>query len=141
MRKLVPLLAVALVALLLPAVTTGTSKVKTYLAGCIPSDTAKFKPKTVIIACADANAKITKIDWEHWGADHGTGKGTGRFNDCDPSCAQGHFHSYPANVRAFRPRICERSGKREYTRFKYVFTDKKPAGYPRKNIQIRSCSD
>jgi hypothetical protein len=59
----------------------------------------------------------------------------------DPSCAQGHFHSYPVNVRAFRPRICERAkGKREFTRFKYVFTDKRPDGYPRKNVQVRACS-
>jgi hypothetical protein len=141
MRKLVPLLALVVAALVVPAVTTGTSKEKTWLAGCIPAEQPKFKPNRVILACADANAQIAKIDWAHWGADHATGKGTGKFNDCTPSCAEGHFKSYPANVRAFRPRHCDRAqGKREFTRFRYVFPEDRPDGYRKENIQVRPCS-
>jgi hypothetical protein len=138
MHRAVPLL-VAAGALALSAPAGGAGE-RTYLPGCVPAEKAKYKPKTIIVACADANFQIRKISWSHWGHDYAKGKGRAKVNDCDPSCADGHFHSYPVKVRAERPHHCEDYGKREWRRLRWRFTDKKPAGVPRRDKQDRACT-
>ena len=127
----------AVAALALTPAVTQAGNSKTYWPGC--SD-AQFKPKTIILACGDANAQIKNIDWSSWGKRKAKGKGTGRFNTCDPNCAQGKFKKYPVNVKLSKRHFCKGAGKHEFKRIDYVFPDKHPTGYDKKNHQTFPCS-
>jgi hypothetical protein len=54
------------------------------------------RPSEVVLACADAGLGVRAIQWLGWGAPVAAGLGTAFANDCTPSCAAGHFHSYRA---------------------------------------------
>lgn len=135
-RKLA--LAAALV-LAVAAAASAAGSHRVYLPACTATAKASYKPHRVVLACADANAFVKRIQWSHWGADRAHGHGTARVNDCNPSCAQGTFHSYPVRLTATRPRRCS-SGKREWKRLRYVFPKKRPAGYAKRNSEKRPCS-
>lgn len=44
------------------------------------------------------------LHWLHWGRRSALAHGWDWLNDCRPDCAGGHFHPFPAIVRARRPR-------------------------------------
>jgi hypothetical protein len=52
------------------------------------------KPAEVVLACADAGLGVRRIVWLGWGQPVTAGLGTAYANDCTPTCAAGHFHSY-----------------------------------------------
>jgi TonB family protein len=54
-----------------------------------------FQPKRVTLACGDGNFFVESLSWTGWGASFAAGVATGKMNDCRPSCAAGHFGSYP----------------------------------------------
>ena len=45
------------------------------------------RPKTLILACADANAQGVRLVWSNWGQAKTTAKGTYTWNICVPYCA------------------------------------------------------
>ncbi len=53
-----------------------------------------MKPIEVVLACADAGLGVRAIHWLGWGSPVAAGLGTAYANDCTPTCAAGHFHSY-----------------------------------------------
>jgi hypothetical protein len=137
-RKLAPLLVLAAtLGLTAPA---GGAGEKTYLPGCVPAEKAKYKPRTIVVACADANFQIRKIEWSHWGDRGAKGTGKAKVNTCDPSCAEGKFKTYPVIVRAGHPHQCEDFGRREWKRLYWRFTDDKPKGFDRRDSQRRACT-
>jgi hypothetical protein len=54
------------------------------------------EPREVVLACADAGLGVRGIRWLGWGQPVAAGVGTAFANDCTPSCAAGHFHTYRA---------------------------------------------
>ncbi len=54
------------------------------------------KPSEVVLACADAGLGVRRIVWLGWGQPVAAGVGTAFANDCTPTCAAGHFHTYRA---------------------------------------------
>jgi hypothetical protein len=64
----------------------------------------KFKPRSVIITCADGNFRVRGIQWSSWTRREARGTGTALVNDCDPNCAEGTFRHYAIRLRAYRPR-------------------------------------
>lgn len=52
------------------------------------------KPREVVLACADAGLGMRGIVWLGWGQPIAAGVGTAYANDCTPTCASGHFHTY-----------------------------------------------
>lgn len=54
------------------------------------------KPSEVVLACADAGLGVRSIVWLGWGQPVAAGVGTAFANDCTPTCAAGHFHTYRA---------------------------------------------
>ncbi|HSN03053.1 MAG TPA: hypothetical protein VLS91_06175 [Acidimicrobiales bacterium] len=65
------------------------------------SHTLATRPTSIIISCADANSLLERLHWSSWGG--ATALATGRFvwNDCNPYCAAGHFHSRAVRVRLY----------------------------------------
>jgi hypothetical protein len=89
MRKLSVILMATVVAAMVPmAASAGTATYVTY--NC---KATKMQPKSILVACADANYRVNHLDWSSWGVKQAVGRGVFHFNDCDPDCAGGTFHS------------------------------------------------
>jgi hypothetical protein len=94
-------------------------------------------PKSLVLACADANYSLSKLGWHAWGKATATAKGVAVANDCTPNCAAGHFHSYPVAVTASRLSACGRA--KVYTRLTLVYAGKRPAGIAARDTQTLNC--
>jgi hypothetical protein len=106
---LVPVLAVLGIAAGTAAATTGSSSHPTVHVSARPAhraaapevfncQKAQVKPGNFILTCADGNDVLSHLSWSSWTASSARGTGTDMVNDCQPYCAAGKFHSYPADV-------------------------------------------
>jgi Flp pilus assembly protein CpaB len=86
-----------------------------------------FKPKSIVVACADANNRLTSIKWQTYGTRAASGTATAKVNDCTPNCVSGKVKSYPAVVTLTRPKNCGR-GVTQFTRLVETFTHSRPSG-------------
>jgi hypothetical protein len=95
-----------------------------FPAGCAnPS----YKPRQIIVTCADANTVLKGISWKSYGSDNANGSGTANVNACDPNCAAGKFQAFPATVKLSRPKDC-RKDVRQFTHLVLTYTGAKPQG-------------
>ena len=130
-------LLVCLLALGLLAAMPAGAATKTRLAEC--GDKPLYKPKRVIIACGDGAFRVVKLHWSKWTRKTAVGRGTGKVNTCEPSCAEGKFKSYPVKLKAGKPTACPTNG-RQFTRLTWTFTDTKPSGVKRSDFVDRPCN-
>lgn len=64
--------------------------------GGVPgASSPEVRPTSLILACADFNARVEDISWASWGYSQAIGSGTFTENQCVPDCAQGTFTNYP----------------------------------------------
>jgi len=63
----------------------------------------QFKPKTFLLACADANSYVSHITWTSWTSNGARGLGTLRENECNPNCVSGQFTSSPTTIVLSQP--------------------------------------
>jgi hypothetical protein len=101
----------------------------------------RYRPRRVVIACGDRSFYVDHVRWTTW-TDHGArGAGTAHVNDCRPTCAGGHFHSYRGvTVRLAFPRFCQAHNDYEFTGLQYHFSRARPAGLPRTGLGPRGCA-
>lgn len=95
-------------------------------------DLAK-KPADLVLACADANTMLTEMKWTGWSNKRAVGKGVYEANDCEPTCVEGTFRSYPARITLTAPKT--QSGARVFTKATIAFTKAKPG--KAKKITVR----
>jgi len=127
--------AVWLAALLAPA---GASA-RTWYPDC--AFNAHYKPRSIVVFCADAGMEIRRIHWYHWAGQKARGRSSRAYaNDCLPSCAAGHFHRYRVRILLRRVRFCSRTGVDEFTRMRITFRGRKWSG-PRRFTQPLACGD
>ncbi|MGA3354403.1 MAG: hypothetical protein ABSD85_14655 [Acidimicrobiales bacterium] len=93
--------AVALAAVLSAAIASATptnaaAPVTPHVLSCLGEP--ELKPASYVISCADANASWHEVTWSSWGPKRAIGVGDLYQNDCTPTCAAGHFHTYQADV-------------------------------------------
>jgi hypothetical protein len=105
-----------------------------WISNCGPLASA---PRTLILACADANYSLASLTWHGWGRATATASGKARANDCTPNCAAGHFHSYPVTVTATQLRACGQA--RYYARLTIAYAGKRPAGIAKRDVHSLSC--
>jgi hypothetical protein len=88
----------------------------------------RIRPARIVFACADFNAYINHLRWRHWGGHKAGGHGIVHLNDCRPSCAEGHFHHWGAQIRLRKPghTSCGGTVVRMFRRAKLGF----PNGHP-----------
>ena len=81
---------------------TVTSIRKLYL----PSrcDVGTYRPRSVILICADPGFQLRRVSWRRWNRAVVIGRGTARVNTCVPACAAGRFLNYKVTLRGFRVR-------------------------------------
>jgi hypothetical protein len=61
-------------------------------------ETAKYKPETITITCADGGVLVEKIHWSTWSKEGATGTGIYSENLCEPNCAIGKRVSAPVEL-------------------------------------------
>jgi hypothetical protein len=97
------------------------------------------RPKSIIIACADANFYYSKLTWQSWTATGARATGRATENSCTPNCAAGKFHSYPGSVRLSHVVRCK-SGRREFTHLAWQITNAPKTGIPAKGSTTFRCT-
>ena len=133
------LLVVAVVVAALGALAvTGPAAQRTYVTSNCTN--AAFKPKRVVIACADAGFIATGLSWSQWGDNQAKATGTGKVEICEPSCAAGHTAQADVRLRLFRPRYCAQDGKRHYTKVEFVWPQGAPGGGAKQGTVPLPCS-
>jgi hypothetical protein len=134
-RSLIALpLAVALLAL--TAVPAGSATRVLFPGNC---HTPSYKPTRIVVTCGDANNVLARIKWESYGTDVASGSATALVNTCDPNCAQGKFHRYPAVVDLKSPKDCGRYT--QFTKLVETFTHRKPKGSKSKLTEKSPCAN
>ena len=119
--KVLPLAAALVVLVAIPA---GSATKVLFPANCVKPT---YKPKSIVVACADANNQLTRIKWHSYGTLAASGTATAKVNDCTPNCVSGKVKSYPAVVTLIRPKNCGK-GVTQFTRLEETFTHSRPSG-------------
>ncbi len=118
-----------------------TSKTQTRVLYPSSCNNPKYRPGRVVIACRTRAFYIDHIRWSTWSGKGASGSGTAHVNDCSPSCAAGHFHSYPGvTVRLGSFRFCTVHDDFEFTLLEYRFTGLRPSGYASSGFGPRGCA-
>jgi hypothetical protein len=138
LRPLIALAAAAAVAVPVVAAPAGAADndLRVYVSNCVKQ---VYKPKTITLACADANSTITKIKYSSYGAKRAAGTGTAVINTCDPSCVAGKNVKYPVKVALSRVTQCGDSF--QFRTVKVTFTGTVPKGYKKVYTQKYPCAD
>jgi hypothetical protein len=106
MRRLVVLAGVWVVALAAASVLSAATASPSVVPDCLGKPVVK--PVEIILACADDGLGVRAIRWLGWGSPVAAGLGTAYANDCTPSCAAGHFHTYRAVLLLAGSQRCDR---------------------------------
>lgn len=84
---------------------------------------AQTRPRSYILACADAGAYLTKMSWANWGSSAAFASGTYNFKVCIPNCAAGHVATFPALAALWRAEpLPGHTGERFFTRMTLIYT-------------------
>jgi hypothetical protein len=98
-----------------------------------------YKPRSITVACADANFRLTQIKWTSYGATSASGTARARIDTCDPNCVSGTFRTYPAKVSLSKVKQC--GDVPQFTRLAVTFTGTRPKGFTRVETQTFPCAD
>jgi hypothetical protein len=104
----VPMLAASLAAGALPAAAATHTLV---ISSCTK---ATYKPRSYVIACADAGQSIEHATYRDWTRTVAHGAGTWVVNICKPDCAAGHDRHYRITFTLSRP--VTDAGRRVFSR-------------------------
>jgi hypothetical protein len=85
--------------------TTGASHAQLVAEpGCAPDGSQRsVRPVAFVLACGDGNARIEQAHWINWTNQNAHGTGVLVQNDCQPSCASGHFHNASVDLALTTP--------------------------------------
>ena len=100
---------------------------------------AAYKPRSVIVTCADANYRLRGLRWRRWNGPVARGRGFVYVNDCIPFCAAGRFHYHPVVVRLTKPRLTSCNGVRRfmYRHLHVRYVGSAPAGPKRLSLNFK----
>lgn len=121
--------------------TAGNCKPPTVLPGYIDCSygAPTLKPSQLMIACGDGGFFITGLRWSNWSQRAAAGAGTGHLNDCEPTCAAGHFHAYPVEIALATPRTCGKTSGLQFTHLAVRLDGRKPRTTPRRFAYRSPC--
>jgi hypothetical protein len=126
--------------------TAPTSVLADLHVGCMPPGSTAWidacgplvsAPKSLVLACADANYGLVRVHWHGWGSETATATGAVSANDCTPNCAAGRFHTYRVTVTADHLRACGTA--RTYDRLTIVYAGSRPQGIARRDVHTLAC--
>jgi hypothetical protein len=81
------------------------------------------RPGRYDLACADGGGYLSGLHWASWGPAAAFADGFSTVNDCVPSCAGGHGHSFGVLVALWRAQTRPgHAGQRYFTRLTIIYT-------------------
>ena len=139
-------MAVAAIALLTlawgAALPAGATALATH--GALPTlvdsqcvQPGQARPPTITLACGDGNAVAKDLSWRTWSDTHAAGKGDLVQNDCTPDCADGHFHTYPAQFALTD--LVRAAGRAYFTKVTITFPGSRPPTATKKVEVVTDC--
>jgi hypothetical protein len=132
------LIALAATVLAAAVAVPASAGARTYMPDC--QSKLRFQPGSVIVFCADGGMVVRRIDWTSWGDDRARGDSRRAWvNDCQPSCTEGRFRRYQAQLELRRVRTCP-DGRHAFTRMRVSFVGPKWSG-PRSFTQRLFCPE
>jgi hypothetical protein len=87
----------------------------------------QYKPRKLVISCGDGGLYLAGLHWTSWTRVRAAASGSYVLNDCKPTCAQGHFHSYPVRVTLSRPKSCPGQAHRAFGRATFTYPGRRPS--------------
>lgn len=88
--------------------------------------TPSLEPASIILTCADAGVVVQDLHWSSWTASGAVAVGTLVYNDCTPSCAEGHFHDVPDTTITLSVPVKDPSGQLVWSE---IQENPEPPGY------------
>lgn len=116
------------------------------LVGCTPPNGVAWindcgplvpKPRTLTLACGDANYALSGLRWRKWGAAAASATGVARANTCTPNCASGKFRSYRMTATATKLTRCGKA--RYYAVLTISYPGARPAGVAKRDVHTLGC--
>jgi hypothetical protein len=96
--------------------------VPSVLAQCnLPNAGPSVRPVSIMLACGDGNASLTRLTWSSWTPTTALATGLYTHNLCVPNCAEGTFVSVSADVRLNYP--IQTSAGREFATVSYTYSN------------------
>ena len=90
-----------------------------------------------MLACADDGAGLQGLHWTSWTPRLASGYGTEYENDCQPNCAEGHIHHYPALVVLWGSGSGSgHPAERQYTQVTLIYPGARPPVYELVNGKV-----
>lgn len=85
------------------------------------------KPATYDVGCMPSQEFVSGLTWTSWQST-AYGSGTLKVNDCNPSCAAGHFVKFPILVVLWKAAPWpHHAGHQYFSRLTWIFTGKRPS--------------
>lgn len=96
------------------------------------SGKAVVRPRSFLLACADANANLTKLQWTSWRPGLASAKGDLTINACIPSCAEGTFYTDRVVLMAWGTgQVPHHPREYRYRHITTVYIGRRPPHIPR----------
>jgi hypothetical protein len=135
--RIAKLMAVA--SILAVGISPAVAQARTLYPNC--ASHLRYKPKSLILFCADAGVTAQRVRWYRWGAREA--RGASRYvyaKTCVPDCATGGVRRYRARFVLRRVRTCAENGERVFTRLAVIFGRRHPPGLTKftQRLQCRS---
>jgi hypothetical protein len=122
MRGALRIAVVVTVLAAIPAAAVAAAS-RTYAINCLRK---QYKPTAIVLTCADAGISVDKLKWSQWSRTKAVGTGTFTWNDCTPSCVEGHFHNRPVKVTLSGPKACPGRVHKAFGRASFTYPDGAP---------------
>lgn len=118
-------LAGAATAITMAATPASATAVQVVLVNC--TGHGQVRPATYDIGCMPSQEFITGLTWTSWRS-VAFGSGTLKVNNCNPSCAAGHYVRFPILTVLWRAQPWPgHLGKAYFSRLTWIFTGRRPA--------------
>jgi hypothetical protein len=105
-----------------PAVAVAGGQ-RTYAINCLRE---QYKPRAIVLTCADGGILVDQLKWSHWSRTKAVASGAFVWNDCKPSCVNGHFHARPVKVTLSGPESCPGHVHPAFGRAAFTYPDGGP---------------
>jgi hypothetical protein len=84
----------------------------------------RTRPSAILFACGDGNFYVDHLSWFRWHPWRATGGGLFHQNDCNPSCAEGTFHTEWGQVWLRNRDRCDPPGRFVFQHVRIVYLGK-----------------
>ncbi|MGH3279781.1 MAG: hypothetical protein ACRDNW_11685 [Trebonia sp.] len=96
----------------------------------------EVRPTSFVLACADGNDRLIDMHWTNWTPVGASGTGVQYLNDCEPNCALGHFHRYPADIALTGSYKARPNEPFAYTKITLTYTAARPVVHIKVNGKV-----